>query len=187
MSEQEHTPLEVVKAEPSAMVPAAVTMEPSPQSFTAENADEMAQCQNGLIQWCKAKVWEVRQEAAELQAAFDHAVKQKWSNATLKRHSALALKRLDFYERMLTALEHGYQIVPSFPITAFAIRTDRKKPLKMWSTSHYKQHTQKSEGLPSGEGEYKNPFPVVMQRTIAKATTTTSPSSQNGKGVWIAN
>lgn len=185
MSEETNQPLEIVKAESSAMIPAAVTVsEPATASFTAENADEMAQCQNGLIQWAKSKIEEVRKEAFELKVAFDHAVKQKWSSGILKRHAVLALKRQDFYERMLTALKHGYQIVPSFPVTAFAIRTDRKKPLKMMSTYHHGSHTQTAEGIPAGEGDYKNPFPVVLQRTITAATVTTNEKVNYWADAW---
>jgi hypothetical protein len=94
------------------------------------------------------------------------------------------MKRLDFYERMLTALEHGYQIVPSFPITAFAIRTDRKKPLHMWTTSYSKSHEQDSWPLAAGKGEYKNPFPVVLQDTQEPATATKSEVCAYWASAW---
>lgn len=176
-----------IESNPLAMVPAAMTVpaiSDSPVSFTAENADEMAQCQNGMIAWAQAKVEQVRKEAFELKVAYDHAVKQKWSNSILKRHAGLAVKRLDFYERLLTALEHGYQIVPSFPITAFAIRTDRKKPLKMWTTEYYKSHTQEPTLSPAGEGEYKNPFPYVEQMTTNAATQNTAEKRAYWAEAW---
>lgn len=141
---------------------------------TAENADEMALCQSALIKWCYAKVAEVRQQQAELQAAYEHAVKMKWRSDTLKRHAAIAGKRSDFYDRIRIALEHGYQIVPSFPITAFAVRTDRKRPLKLSTTQWRASHEQKAESLPAGEGEYKNPFPPIYERVIRQRTATES-------------
>ena len=85
-----------------------------------------------------------------------------------------------FYKRMLIALEKGYQIVPSFPVTAFAIRTDRKKPLKMWTTDWRRRHTQESKSLPEGEGEYKNPFPIVYSETVVKET----PTSPEMRAAW---
>lgn len=153
--------------------PSAVTIAPKDVELTAENADEMAQCQNAMVQWARSKVAELAHQWQELKTAYEYAVKQKWRNDTLKRHAGIAEKRLDFYKRMLTALEHGYQIVPSFPITAFAIRTEKTKPLKMATFSWSKLHTQQPECVEAGEGEYKNPFPVVHQRTIEKATATT--------------
>lgn len=152
------------------------TAPPPPQDIevTAQNVDEMEAAQSALIVWCRAKIQQVEQEHKELADAYWHAVKCKWKAETLKRHSDLAAKRADFYRRMLTALEHGYQIVPSFPITAFAVRTNKKKPLRMYTTHWGTSHEQGPAGLPEGCGEYKNPFPVVMQRTYEKATATSS-------------
>lgn len=160
--------------ESSVALPASTSLPVRDIQVTAENADEMAQCQSALVDWCKGKLTTTKTEHAELQSAFEHAVKMKWRADTIKRHAGLALKRVEFYEKMLSALEHGYQIVPSFPITAFAVRTDRKKPLRMYSTHWSTKHTQEASGLPVEEGEYKNPFPYVAQVTIEKATSTTS-------------
>lgn len=153
---------------------------PPPKNIevTATNADEMALCQNALIEWCKVKVAETKAHHHELNAAYLHAKKSKWKHDTLKRHTDIAFKRLSFYERILVALEHGYQIVPSFPITAFAIRTDRTRPLKL-ATFYWRQsHEQKPEGLPEGEGDYKNPFPTVYERIIERATATTAEKKE---------
>lgn len=164
----------------------AATLPVPNQEFTAENSDEMALCQNGLIGWCKAKIAETKHQAEELKEAFHHAIKRKWKSNTLKRHAALATKRQDFFERLLTALEHGYQIVPSFPITAFAIRTDRKNPLRMWSTSWNKNHTQEARELEAGEGQYKNPFPKVLQEQLEKEVkaTATTPHKIELNAYW---
>ena len=139
---------------------------PTDIEVTAETADEMAQCQSALILWCENKVASMKKDAAELTAAYEHALKQKWKSGTLKRHSELAVKRVSFYERMLSALQHGYQIVPPFPVTVFAVRTTRGKPLRMLTQSWSSTHEQVAVGLPTGEGDYKNPFPVVHQRMI---------------------
>lgn len=156
----------------SSLCPACVPAPAHDIEVTAENADHMAECQSAIIDWCRAKVVELDAERKELEEATKQAIEGKYKSGTLQRHAILAAKRLDFYQRMLTALEHGYQIVPSFPITAFAIRTDRKKPLKIWTSSWNKSHTQEPSGLPAGEGEYKNPFPVVQQEQITPATAT---------------
>lgn len=135
---------------------------------TAENADEMGQCQESLIHWCSAKVADVRHQFNELTEAFKHAVKRKWKSDVLKRHAVLAEKRLNFYERVLVALKEGYQIIPDLPVTIFAIRTDRKKPATMYD--YHRLHGdwqpnpdnfQEVKPLPAGEGDYKNPNPEV--------------------------
>jgi len=136
---------------------------------TAENADEMGQCQEALIRWCVAKVADMRHQFKEFNEAFKHAVKRKWKSDTLKRHAVLAEKRAGFYERVLIALKEGYQIIPDLPVTIFAIRTDRKKPATMYE--YHKLHhdwqpnadkSQEPKALPAGEGEYKNPLPTVL-------------------------
>lgn len=148
---------------------------------TAENADEMAQCQSALIRWTKAKLSQMELEHTELDGAWKHAVKNKWKNDVLKRHAAIALKRVEFYSKMLTALEHGYQIVPNFPVTAFAIRTSRKHPLRMLTTYWNASHEQKASGLPEGEGNYKNPFPNVFERVFAEAV----PGKSSVNHYWV--
>jgi hypothetical protein len=144
-------------------VPAPV-LPPQDIQLTAENADEMAQCQGALIGWFKAKLVQTQSERFDLEEAYNHARKRKWNTATLKRHAEFAMKRVAFYEKVLGALEHGYQIVPSFPMTAFAVRTSRKNPLKLWTTNYWATHEQPSNSPPQGEGEYKNPFPLLRYR-----------------------
>ena len=151
---------------------------------TAQNADEMAECQLSLTVWTKGKIAEVKKQTEELEAAYQHAKRCKWKFDTLQRHWQYSLKRQDFYERMLTALEHGYQIVPSFPITAFAIRTNRKNPLLLLTNDYFHSHTQDPSEIPAGEGDYKNPFPVVRQKTVAPATTTTREECQYWAEGW---
>lgn len=135
-------------------------------SVTATRPDEMAQAQTALIHWAEAKVAEMAAEHDEAKATLETAVKCKWRTEPLRRLHAKAEKRLTFYEKILAALRAGYTIVPNFPVTAFAIRTDRTRPLRMLTTSHYTKHTQQPAGLPVGEGEYQNPFPHVDQTTV---------------------
>lgn len=126
---------------------------------------EMAQAQDGLIAWCHRKVASMKHEAAELAENLAIAIKNKWKTNTLRRHAALAEKRVTFYEKIKAALEAGYCIVPNFPITLFAIRTDKSKPAEMYSVNNYYSlqsstgfvKIQEAKMLPVGEGEYQNP------------------------------
>lgn len=159
--------------EEQALVPVTTTPPPPADiQVTAENADEMKQCQGAIVDWCRAKVAQLEAEFKEVREAYDYAVKQKWRNDVLKRQSERAFKRFDFYKRMLIALEHGYQIVPSFPVTAFAIRTDKKNPLRMYTNYYSQKHTQEPPVLPAGEGDYKNPFPLVKEQLLVQRTQT---------------
>lgn len=136
---------------------------------SAATPNEMAQSQSALIEWAQRKIALVKAEAKELREAYDIAVKRKWKSATLLRHAELADKRLVFYDKLKSALEHGYIIVPSFPVQVFAVRTERKNPLRLLSTSWSHSHEQKAQTLPPEEGEYKNPFPVVHERDMSAA------------------
>ncbi len=135
--------------------------------LVAETPAEMAQCNAALIEWCRHKIEAVFAESAELKAAYEHALAQKWKTSVLKRHWQMADKRLNYYQKILAALEQGYYIVPNFPITVFALRTDRNKPRGTADVYHWETFEQKSASpLPQGEGEYQNPFPVIYERNI---------------------
>lgn len=131
---------------------------------SAQTPIEMVQCHEAMIRWCENKISLVKNEARELKEAFEHAVKRKWKSATLKRHTALAEKRVTFYEKILEAFKAGYYIVPNFPVTLFAIRTKAQSPkseycLLKWSGQHNFQ--QEAQVLAQGEGEYQNPNPII--------------------------
>jgi len=140
---------------------------------------EMSQAQDSLIAWCERKVASMKHEAAELAENLAIAIKNKWKTDTLRRHSALATKRVTFYEKIKAALEAGYCIVPNFPITLFAIRTEREKPLKkVWYGTYQSggNFAQEPNLLPIGEGEYKDPTPFV-------ATDSKKGTDQSGREV----
>lgn len=138
--------------------------------LSARNPAEMVECHRTAIEWCKRKIDLVRNEAAELREAYEHARHAKWASSTLKRHSELAIKRLVFYEKMLAAFEAGYYIVPNFPVTLFAIRTDKPTPKRMWARLRWvgqKNFEQEAAILPPGDGQYQNPQPVVTKRAYS--------------------
>jgi hypothetical protein len=138
----------------------------APLEVSAETPEEMTLAQNSLIAWCKNKIAELQAQTAELTEALNHAKKQKWKTATLLKHANLSARRVIYYDKMLAALEHGFIIVPNFPVTIFAIRTTKKGPKNDEEVSTYQTGTrffQASEQLPEGEGDYKNPFPIVHQ------------------------
>lgn len=136
---------------------------------TATQPGEMLPAQHALIDWCVRKCAALEKEKAELDEAHAHAVAHKWKSSTLKAHSIRIGKRIQYYTKIRAALEAGYCIVPNFPVSLFAIRTEKGSPLKLMSNYRHSNFQQQAEGAPIGEGEYKNPMPVVFQRTIQKA------------------
>jgi hypothetical protein len=130
-------------------------------ALSAQTPTEMFDSQRALICWCEGKMTSLRADHKELRAAYKHAVAHKWKSATLKRHADLALKRIDFYSKMKDALLAGYFIVPNFPVAVFAIRTTKDSPAKMVTQSERSNRDQSAEVLPAGQGEYKNPRPLL--------------------------
>lgn len=141
-------------------------------AVTALVPGDMQVCQSALIQWVERKIAALETDAAELNGALVHALAKKWKSAVFKRHAALAEKRVAFYKKMLMALEHGYVIVPNFPVQMFLIRTNRESPLKMVHDSDWGQDLKQSaQVLPAGEGGYENPFPIVDKFKIPDPQT----------------
>jgi hypothetical protein len=139
-------------------------------SVIAQTPDEMKSANLALIAWCDQKIRELRAEHVELCTASDHAKKMKWQWRTLHAQALKCAKRMIYFGKMRQALKEGFFIVPNFPVNVFAIRTERGYPLQMWSIDEnysykpFRHKQQPSSMLPEGEGEYKNPFPLVRHR-----------------------
>lgn len=169
------------EAQSTAIVPAQnpiVQKEDGNVAVTALVPNDMACCQDALVKWCRAKLQTVQDEAKELSDAFVHAKLKKWKSEPLRKHAKLAARRVVFYAKMLTALEHGYVIVPNFPVEMFAMRTEEGTNVRGyariragWNIPLFQQE---SPALPHGEGEYKNPFPHVGQSEPFKVTPSDS-------------
>src|SRR5271170_937267 len=103
--------------------------------LTAATPTQLAECQVSMIDWVKAKIERVTMEVAEaegeakeLHDSYDYAEKQKWKKDTLHSHWKKAEKRVGFhkerveyYQKILSALEAGFYIVPPMDIKLFAI------------------------------------------------------------------
>lgn len=134
---------------------------------TAAQPAEMVEAQGALIAWCSKKIAGIRSEITELQEELDIATKNKWRTASFKRLLALAKARIIFYGKVHKSLKLGYCIVPNFPVTGFAIRTDKAKPAGQTTFDTWANFEQFNKGnLPEGEGQYQNPFPVIFQREV---------------------
>lgn len=133
--------------------------------LTAVIPSEMVASQQQLISWCDKKIVLANSESAELWEAVEHAKKNKWKSTTLQTQHNRAVKRVEYYQKIKSALEAGYYIVPNFPIEMFAIRKQHGRKPKGWSNSKWGSHQQKAAELPAGAGEYKNPFPFVVRES----------------------
>lgn len=154
-------------------VPAPVDVQ-----LTATEPDEIAAAQTSLIAWATQKIASLQAEHKDLSDAYDNAVEHKWAASPLKRQVDKTQKRIEFYEKMKVALEHGYVIIPNFPVTVFAIRTTKEKPLKLMTSRRWDTREQKPECLEEGVGDYKNPFPVQYERSVPL------PNNPDNKTFW---
>jgi hypothetical protein len=132
--------------------------------ISASTPADMVEANKGLIAWCEAKIQSVEAENAEVSLAYEKAVKNKWGCKALKNQIVSTRRRIEFFSKMKTCLEHGYHIVPNFPVTAFVVRTKKKRPPNI--SRDYRINVGDTEFKPApirqGEGEYQNPFQNVF-------------------------
>lgn len=142
---------------------------------TAAQPAEMVQAQSALIMWCGRKIASLRSEMTELQEELDIATKNKWRTASFKRMLGLAKARIIFYGKVQKALKLGFCIVPNFPVTGFAIRSDKPHPTGKATFDKWAAFEQHAQTLPEGVGEYQNPFPILFEHYV--------PAEENQKPV----
>lgn len=134
--------------------------------LTAMLPVEMVESQKQLIAWCEKKINVIRIESQEMLEACQHARKMKWKHKPFERLYYSAERRLAYYEKVKGALEAGYYIVPNFDVELFAIRTNRSLKTDEYQKDTYRGvHLQKSAAMKTGEGEYRNPFPIVHRES----------------------
>lgn len=153
LKEQEDTTTVVVLEAPGPTAPVT--------SVIANTSAELPGLQAPLIPWAQKKLGEARAEYAELDESIQHAKKRKWKFTSMVNARGNALSRVDFYEKIVSALEDGYMIFPPVPNAAvFAIRTEHTHQSEWRHTRNheYPAKTETAEGLPAGEGEYANPY-----------------------------
>lgn len=120
----------------------------------AQTPGEMQDAQIRLIQWANAKFAEAKSDAKDLRENYEIAQKRKWRSGAIKVHADKAELRAQYYEKIKSALEAGYCIVPNFPIDVFAIRTTRKKPTPHSSEGWHRPADQETNRPPLGDGRY---------------------------------
>lgn len=134
--------------------------------LVARDPRQMEMARTNLAAWLRGKVQQCVTEARELGDAAGEAVSNGWNAETLDRHEKLAKKRVDFYSKVLAAVDAGYTIVPNFPLDLFAVRTNRKAPPIERSESGWHERDAISRAsvieaqiLPANEGRYVGTMP----------------------------
>lgn len=144
---------------------------------TAQTPDEMKSSNIALIKWCDNKIRSLRVDLIELEASWKAAEQRKWKFTVLKRHAELCKRRIIFYGKVRSALKAGFYIVPNFPVTVFAIRTNKKRPLRLLTTTETNfnpspDKDQQTTSLEQGIGIYVSPLPKVLVQNVGIVTKT---------------
>lgn len=125
---------------------------------------DMAAAQADLVAWGQQKVAAEQARLAEIEGDLAKARSNKWGWKAWQAQAVKQAKIVSYYRKLLRAFEAGYLVIPDFPINAFAIRTNKARPVAMETTSAWgERHTQSAAILPAREGRYVSPDPVVYQ------------------------
>ena len=150
-------------------------------SVIALRPEDMRPCQDQLIAWAKGKMAAQRLAIKDAEEKVEIARKGHWSRTPYKNQAITARKKMEFYEKLKLAFENGYYLVPTFDAPIFAIRTSRNNPIQVGSgRSQWEARAkdEKSQMLPPGAGEYRNPSQYVR-------TTTEIVKTSDGKETQI--
>jgi hypothetical protein len=149
--------------------------------LVALDRQQMESAHGSMIEWARLQLQKCEAEKSEESENLRVASERKWATAPFKKRIGLLDRRITFYQKIRTALELGFVIVPNFEMTVFAIRTNATKPHgtrveRSWGKEPF---TQEAKSLPEGEGEYQNPSPEI--RSDPRATT---DAKGNNITVW---
>jgi len=132
------------------------TMKSNDLRLVAKDPQQMKQCQEQLRTWIAHKVEAVRGELKLIQTNIEATVNAGMETKGLERLERMAVKRIEYYRKIMDALLAGYFIVPNFPMEIFAIRTKAKLPkaearkgIQEWRFS-----MPQAQKLPTGAGRY---------------------------------
>lgn len=173
-------------AEIMAVKPIDVAMVPKIHAV-AINATEMAEANKEITVFITAKVASIQAEKNGITDAYCVAEQNGWKTDALATTEKRLIRDLEYYGKLLLALEAGYTVVPNMPCDQFAIRVARKNAT---SFSCYKQDAnhavtdwqmdripdQKEQILPAGEGRYESTNPTIDDD---------SSTHQNGEGKLV--
>lgn len=150
---------------------------PEHKMLVALSPQEVPAAQQQLKAWCEQKIASLVEQAKELCESIAIAEKQRWQRSTLKKHLKLNEDEQTYYRKILAAVEEGYLIVPNFDVEIMAVRVSEgavpPESRARWRPTGLQRAD--PELLPVGEGEYVNPAPVAVRRSVPE------PNEQNPK------
>ena len=135
-------------------------------SVTANTVAAIPSMQQSVLDHCRSKLATMRTEAAEIAECLVIAIRNHYRHAPIKRQADLARRRVEFYEKVVAAMEAGYILFPPTECQVFAIRTSRNSVTYSGEGARWAGGVpdEKAMILPLGAGKYHNPEPTVQAR-----------------------
>jgi hypothetical protein len=117
-----------------------------------------------LKAWCAAKIQSLRAEALELQESSDIAKRRLWQWQSLARAASEKRAEMEYYGKILAAVEEGYLIVPNFDVDVMAVKVhpdleDAPASRNRWRPSSL-DNVAPDVRMPVGVGKYVSPQPA---------------------------
>lgn len=142
-------------------------------TVVANSTAELPALQAPLKMWAEQRLKECRDDWQELDTAVTEAKNHKWKTSTLSKAAGKALARINFYDKVVAALDAGYMLFPPVPnadVIAFRCSDDsppnqfEETPDNNWSRPI--TIAEEVSPLPKGEGEYLSPVVkwIVLDR-----------------------
>lgn len=133
--------------------------------LTALNPAEMQSVQGSLKPWLEEKLSVIERDIKEANQGLTEARNNGWSTSALTYARNRAVDDETYYNKILMAVEAGYTIIPDFPISVFAVRSQGdKREEHRWTGrvgENWLDHPLAADSLPAGAGEFRNPKPEV--------------------------
>ena len=138
----------------------------------AKNSEEMARAQASLVRWATAKIEFEKQELVSAETQLKQIKLMKQRSGAYNKLVQLAKDRVLYYEKIKTALELGYCIVPNFPVEIIAVRVDHDAEPGYFEIERWQGTPEVTpDKLPVGEGRYIHPIPktAMKKKTVKDA------------------
>jgi hypothetical protein len=131
-------------------------------SIIATTPAAMADANQHVLTWIEQKLSSVKHELVLANQTFNALQKAGLRTQPAQTQIRHANRRLAFYEKIRTALQAGYYIIPPFDCQVFALRVKEGNPRTERDKHNWANEGKNLKGLPAGEGHYVSPD-VVRQ------------------------
>lgn len=161
--------------------------------LVARSPAEMEAARGGMKAWLEQKLTVIERDIVEANAALNEARRNNWNTTPFTSARNRLVDDETYYNKILAAVEAGHTIIPDFPISVFAVRTEGKdrRQSNTWyghpGDQTYLHVPVQADELPAGAGEYRNPQPETynsregtrkvdgVDRVIVRVTRTGKP------------